>query len=110
MISGVLSFGDYLAAQRLHQQPYLRRQVIILVVLALAGLLTVWAGYLYPGLVLFGAGTGGLIGLTFLHKFTAPGRHFRIYLQQASLRKNYTYSWDQTGIHIVWDTGQLDRP
>lgn len=109
MISGAISANDFLSAQRLHRQPMVRRQLIVLAALVLIGLLIVWAGYFFSGIIIFGAGIGGLIGELVLSRFLLPRRHLRIYHQQASLRSHYTYSWDTESISVVSDTGQAKR-
>lgn len=109
MISGTLSQDDYLAAQRLHRKAYLRRQLVILVASAVVGLIVACTGHFLVGIVLVGAGAGGLIGEWVLSKFSLPRRHVRIFHQQASLRSNFTYSWDSECICVVAESGQAKR-
>ena len=109
MISGAISADEFLAAQRLHLRHVVRRQLTILAIFVIVGLLIVWAGYFSPGIILFGVGAGGFIGQFILSKYSWPRRQLRIYNQQASLRSNFVYSWDTEHISVVADTGQAKR-
>lgn len=110
MISGTISAGEFLAAQRLHLQPMVRRQLLVLAILVVVGLLTIGVGYFFPGIVIFGAGAGGFIGHFVLHKWSLPRRHLRLFNQQVSLRDRFTYSWDAEHVSVVTDSGQAKRP
>lgn len=109
MISGAISADDFLSARRLHRQSMGRRQLVVFAAIVLIGLLIVWTGDFSLEIIIFGAGTGGLVGELVLSRLLLPRRHLRIYHQQISLRSNYTYSWDAESISVVCDSGQAKR-
>jgi hypothetical protein len=110
MISGAISSKHYLDALRLHRQKAVKRQLLVLVALAAVGVLVAAAGYRLIGLILIGAGVGGLIGEFIQSRFLLPRKAEKIYNQQAALRANYTYSWDKDGVSVSSATVQAKRP
>ena len=110
MISGAITSQHYLAALRLHRKRAVKRQLLILVVSAVAGVVIVAAGYMLAGLILVGAGVGGLIGEFVQSRFVLPRRAEKIYNQQAALRATYTYSWDKDGVRVSSESVQAKRP
>jgi hypothetical protein len=110
MISASISSQNYLAALRLHRQRVVKRQLLVLAALAVAGMIVVVLGYMLIGLILVGAGVGGFIGEFVQSRFTLPRRAEKIYKQQASLRDTYTYSWDKENLSVSSETGQARRP
>jgi hypothetical protein len=110
MISGAISSQHYLAALRLHRQRAVKRQLLVLVAFAAAGVIVVTAGYRLFGLILVGAGVGGLIGEFIQSRFVLPRKAEKIYNQQAALRASYTYSWDKDGVSVSSETVQAKRP
>jgi len=110
MITAAISSKDYLAALRLHRQRAVTRQLLVLGVLAATGVIAIAVGYKLIGLILIGAGVGGLIGELVQSKLILPRRAEKIYNQQASLRATYTYSWDNDGLSVSSETGQARRP
>lgn len=110
MISGAISSRHYLAALQLHRQRAVKRQLLVLGALAVAGAIVAAAGYVLIGLVLVGAGVGGLIGELIQSRFVLPRSARKIYNQQAALRATYTYSWDKDGLSVSSDTVQAKRP
>ncbi|MGY0613458.1 YcxB family protein [Luteimonas sp. A501] len=110
MITAAISSKDYLTALRLHRKRAVTRQLLVLAVLAATGVLVIAVGYMLIGLILIGAGVGGLIGELVQSKLILPGRAEKIYNQQASLRATYTYSWDNDGLSVSSETGHARRP
>ena len=110
MISAAISSQDYLAALRLHRQRAVKRQALVLAAFALAGVVVVVLGYRMIGLILVGAGVGGLIGGFLQSRLALPRKAGKIYDQQASLRDTYTYSWDKDALSVSSETGQARRP
>ncbi|WP_254460733.1 YcxB family protein [Xanthomonas sacchari] len=114
MISGTITVEDYLATQRLHQRRALRRLMLAMAVLLLIGLtLCAFArhgsGMAILGVVLAGAGGGGLIGQTIQSAWTMPRKVRRLYAQQAALRHRLTYRWDEAGLEVTWADGHVRR-
>ncbi len=110
MISGAISSKHYVDALRLHRQKAVKRQLLVLVAFAVIGAIVVAAGYRLIGLILIGAGVGGLIGEFIQSRFLLPRRAEKIYNQQAALRANYTYSWGEDGVSVSSETVQAKRP
>lgn len=110
MISGALSSRHHLAALRLHRQRSARRHLFLLTACAVAGAILAFGGHVLMGLVLAGAGVGGVIGEVIHSTFLLPRRAEKIYSQQAALRATYVYSWDKDGIRVSSDTVQATRP
>lgn len=110
MITGKVSIEDFIAAQRLHVRPTLRRQRVVLAVLAVIGLIVALAGYVFIGIVIVGAGAGGLIGQFVDIRFLFPRRLTRLYNQQAALRSDFHYSWDAEHISSESSSGSSKRP
>lgn len=110
MISGAISSQHYLAALRLHRQKAVKRQLLVLAALAVAGAIIAASGYRLIGLTFVGAGVGGLIGEFIQSRFFLPRKAERIYNQQAALRATYTYSWDKRGVSVWSETAQAKRP
>lgn len=92
MITGKVSEEDYLGAQYLHLRKKLVRQRITLAVFVIAGALIVLGGHFFAGIVLIGAGGGGLIGRFIDLKLLLPRRLRRLYRQHASFRSELSYS------------------
>lgn len=109
MISGKISVDDFLAAQRLHRRPVMRRLFIVLAVMFVLGVLMMTMGYFMLGAIFVGAGAGGFIGELFVSRFSRARKLRRIYRQQASFRASYTYSWDEESLKAESETGQGRR-
>ncbi|MCI2263466.1 YcxB family protein [Xanthomonas indica] len=114
MISGSITVEDYLAAQRLHQRCALRRVLLAMAALLLGGLMLFafarhGSGMAMLGIVLAGAGGGGLIGQTIQSAWTMPRKVRRLYAQQAALRHRLTYRWDEAGLEVTWADGHVRR-
>ncbi|WP_295974907.1 YcxB family protein [uncultured Xanthomonas sp.] len=113
-ISGNITLEDYLIAQRLHQRRAVRRVLVAMAALLLSGL-TLFAfarhgsGMAMLGIVLAGAGGGGLIGQTIQSAWTMPRKVRRLYAQQAALRHRLTYRWDEAGLEVTWADGHVRR-
>ena len=111
MISGVISEEDFLEAQRVHRRPYVRRNVLIMIALVVVGAVVAMStDFLLPGIVLFGAGAGGLIGEFLVTTMLWPRRHRRIYRQQLSLHSRHEYTWDEEGVSASSENGHAKRP
>ena len=109
MISGAISSQQYLDALRLHRQRPVRRQLLVLISLALAGVIVAVVAHRLLGLILVGAGVGGLIGEFIQSRFILPRKAEKIYNQQAALRATYTYSWDKEWLSVWSETVQAKR-
>ncbi|MET0550004.1 MAG: YcxB family protein [Xanthomonas sp.] len=113
-ISGNITLEDYLIAQRLHQQRALRRVLLVMTALLLVGLgLFAFArhgsGMAIIGVMLAGAGGGGLIGQTIQSAWAMPRKVRRLFEQQAALRHRLTYHWDEVGLEVTWVDGHVRR-
>lgn len=110
MITGTITFEDFVAAQRLHRRRPVRLQMILCSVLALLGAGLLMLGHRYPGVVLLGIGGGGWAGEAVMSFVYLPWKYRRLYRQQASLRAAYTYAWDADNLRVSSAAGQAARP
>ena len=101
MISGTLTQEQHLHALRIHRRKAVTLQVGILLGVAATGAVAWALGIRYPGMVLVGAGVGGVIGAFVQSRFTLPRHVARVYDQQASLHAHYTYSWDEEWLNVA---------
>lgn len=109
MISGSISYKNYLDSLRFHRQRAVKRLMIVLATLAVAGMIGVAAGYSLAGLILVGASIGGVIGEFLEYRFLLPRRANKIYRQQVALRANYIYYWDKEWLSFSSDRAQGKR-
>ncbi|MGY0505400.1 YcxB family protein [Luteimonas sp. e5] len=109
MIRVSISLEDYLGALRLHRRRLVNRLLLVLPVVAAAGMLAISIGHRWPGLLLIAASIGALIGELVQSRLILPRWARKIHRQQASLRTVYTYSWDRLGIDSFSEAGQHRR-
>jgi len=110
MITGAISSKDYLDALRVHRRKVVKQQLLVLGALAAIGVVVAATVNQFIGIILTGAGTGGLIGEFLLSTLALPRRARKIYNQQAALRVNYTYSWDKDGVSVTSANANARRP
>ena len=110
MISGAISFKNFLAAQRLHRQAIAKRVVTFFVFLIFVGVAVILTDQATLGLVVVGGAIGGLLGELFQSKFLLPRKSAKLYKQQAALKSTFTYSWDQEHLCAASATGSSKRP
>lgn len=110
MISGAISSEDYVDALRLHRRKIVKRQLLALCTFAAIGVVVAATVSQLVGIILIGAGVGGLIGEFALSTLTLPRRVRKIYNQQAALRAYYTYSWDKDGVSVTSENVNARRP
>ena len=108
-VSGVISELEFIAAHRLHRRRIIRRQLLIHGLLVVVGLVVAFTMHVLAGLVLAGAGIGGLAGEWVLSRFFLPRRHKKTYRQQVSLHQEVTCSWDRDGLRATSEYGHSMR-
>lgn len=109
MITDTISSKDYLDALRLHRGKAVKRQLLVLCALAAVGCVVAAVVNNLVGIILIGAGVGGLIGEFILSTLTLPRRARNIYDQQAALRVKYAYFWDRGGVSVTSENANARR-
>lgn len=107
---GALTADDFVAAQTLHMRKWRKRQYAVFVFIGILGGSLAWYGATMAGMIGIGASIGGLAGLFALHTRRLPGTWKRLFEQQKSLHERFSYSWDDSGLHVVTALGQARRP
>ncbi len=108
MITGKVSQADYLSAIRLHRATLQRLYYIIGIAAVGVGGITYLYGYIF-GLVLIGAGVGGVIGEFVTSVVYWPWKARHLHNQQKDLASTITYEWDSTFLSAKSDSGQSKR-
>ena len=108
-VSGVISEQEFLAAHRLHRRRTVNRQLLLHGSLVVVGLVVAFTMHVVAGLVLAGAGVGGLAGEWALSRFFLPRRHKKTYRQQVTLHQKVTCSWDGDGLRANAESGHAMR-
>ncbi|WP_313204404.1 YcxB family protein [Stenotrophomonas sp.] len=109
MISGTLTQEQHLLALRMHRRKAVTLQIGVLLGSAAIGVATFALGFRFPGIVLIGAGVGGVIGAFVQSKLTLPRSVAKIHRQQAGLRAHNTYSWDEEWLSVSTEHGHARR-
>lgn len=107
---GTLTADDFVAAQTLHMRKWRKRQLALVVVVAILGAALVRYGPPMLGVIVLGAGIGGGAGLLVLHAFKLPRAWKRLFGQQKSLHESFSYHWDDAGLHVATSLAQARRP
>ena len=107
MISGRISEEDYLSAQRLHHSRGRIKRIMFLSVLAVVGLLLFWFSFSPYAAILLGMGAGGLLVESWPGAYDWKRR--KLYKQQASLKEQFTYSWDADALRVSSESGAASR-
>lgn len=109
MISGRLSEDDFLAAQRLHRRRCSRGVTTTLLVVALVGIVVLYAASRAIGVVLVFAAVGGLLGEAVQNGLLLPRQARRLYRQCAAYRQSFDYSWDEDWLSVTSESGNGRR-
>ena len=109
MITGIVTYLDYLAASRLHR----RRTAItinwITVLLAIIGIVLLFEGNRKGGIYILGAGVGGFVGEFVQAHILLPRKIRRLYDQYKGITTPLTYEWDSNSIRGQSVTGRGER-
>lgn len=94
MLTGVVSYSDYLAAHRLHRHKAAVVMNWLMVVVAIVGPATIFLGNWKWGIIILCGGIGGLAGEFFQAHFFLPRKVKKLYAQYKGIASPVTYEWD----------------
>lgn len=109
MITGTISFSDYLSAQRLHRAASVRWYYLAALVAIAIGAGIYCSFSQSAGLIIASAGIGGLVGELVVARVFLPWRVRRLYAQQKDLASPFTYSWTSAFIEARGISGHSKR-
>ena len=109
MISGQLTEEDFLAAQRLYRQRCARGAIVILLIVAAAGVALLLTTGQRIGIGLLCIAVGGLLGETIQSRLLLPRQARRLFRQCAAYRQPFQYSWDEDCLSVTCESGNARR-
>lgn len=109
MIAGRLTEADFLAAQRLYRRRWARGAIVILLIVAAAGVALLLATGQRIGIGLLCIAAGGLLGETIQSRLLLPRQARRLFRQCAAYRQSFQYSWDEDWLSVTCESGNARR-
>ena len=105
MVTGSVSYADYLAAYRLHRHRVATAMNWLMVGLTVVGALTLLGGYRWWGIVISCTSVGGLIGEFVQARIFLPWKVKKLYGQHKGIAEPITYEWDSQRLLAKGETG-----
>lgn len=105
MIAGKVTEADYLRAMRLHRRSSQRVYYFISALTAMSGA-AIYICSQQMGIIVMGAGLGGVAGELICSFLYLPWKVRRLYGQHKALQHELKYSWDTTHINLSYVDGQ----
>jgi YcxB-like protein len=109
MISGIVTYSDYLAASRLHRCRTAIAINWITIFLAIIGIVLLFEGYRKWGINLLGAGIGGFVGEFVQTHVLLPRKVKHLYAQYKGITTPIIYEWDADLLRGQSSTGRGER-
>jgi hypothetical protein len=109
VVTGIVSYSDYLAAHHLHRHRIAMGMNWLTVMVAIVGAVVIFTGSSKWGIIILGAGIGGLIGEFVQAHVFLPWKVRRLYAQDKGIASPITYEWDSERLRGQSAMGRGER-
>jgi hypothetical protein len=109
VVTGIVSYSDYLAAHLLHRRPIVVVLNWLTATVAIVGVVVIFAASFKWGIILLGAGLGGLAGEQIQARVFLPRKVRHLYAQYKGITLPVTYEWDSGRLRGQSAMGHAER-